>query len=734
MYKPDSEQDAIFEDVSPLIHSCVDGYNVCIFAYGQTGSGKTYTMEGTQTAPGVIYQTFSELFRLKQQVLSESGSDSMKVWLSCLEIYNEKIRDLLPDKSRDAKDSGVNPADLKAKLSKCGKKVLVPGLTKVEVVDTRNVRDILVNTAYRNRSTGTTNMNEHSSRSHALVFVEVVTLKSSSRLVLIDLAGSERVKKTGASGDRFNEARNINKSLSALGNVISSLQRKDKHIPYRDSQLTYLLHDCLGGNSKALMFCNISCELFDVKESINTLQFANRVRRVQLGEAVKNESSSSPTEREQQKSSGGGGDSAAMKQKVKRMKKELEDKEKEINHLKMNNRNCKKEISKLTSSMDAVSSKKANHHQTRMDYSNLQKEHSRTLQDIDKKEKQIKKLRDEVHEYKHKLKSQHSSRGHGHSASSHSQQSGHHSNRQIERPRTAMPALSTTRSRTAVNPRKRKMMDQSGGADPAMQTEHQPALKRRKVVNPQKHSRNGIKKPTVSRANLKRTRSARELQGGPVAGGGAGGGAVPSYMQPTRNGRAKERKRGGYHGTRARSISLESNGNAPSSNAAKKAPTKKKRKTRERNLSLDSVTSMMAENEREAAMAEEAATDIATNTANVAPESMIMDESDASDEQKEDTTAATSMKAVLKPTAQSAAGLAPFTPSTALQALKIGKTGKSRAAGAENANPNHSAKNRKPKRAGSKSGGGRQNKEHKRKPFGAKPFTVSSLAMQNSRK
>merc|ERR1712154_695521 len=155
------------------------------------------------------------------------------------------------------------------------------------------IRNLLKNIAYKNRSTGTTDMNQHSSRSHALVFVDIVTNKTSSRLVLIDLAGSERVKKTGVTGSAFDEAKSINNSLSALGNVINSLQTKQKHIPFRDSQLTYLLYDCLGGNSKALMFCNVSCEAFDVKESINTLQFAHRVRRVQLGEAQKNDDNNS---------------------------------------------------------------------------------------------------------------------------------------------------------------------------------------------------------------------------------------------------------------------------------------------------------------------------------------------------------------------------------------------------------------------------------------------------------
>merc|ERR1712129_236586 len=279
------------------------------------------------------------------------------------------------------------------------------GLTRNEVFDTNNVKDILQNVAYKNRSTGSTDMNAHSSRSHALLFLDIVTRTTSSRLVLIDLAGSERVKKTKVSGARFDEAKAINKSLSALGNVIHSLQSKSKHVPFRDSQLTYLLYDCFCGNSKALMFCNVSCEGFDVKESINTLKFAHRVRQVQMGEAHKNDnqSSSQDSNNKNEKGQNPKEIQTALKQKLKKSKADLETKEKEINKLKMNNRNFQKEISKLTQSAGAQSSKNANHHQQRIELNNLQKEHNRMLIDNEKKDKQIKKLAHEVQEYKHKM-------------------------------------------------------------------------------------------------------------------------------------------------------------------------------------------------------------------------------------------------------------------------------------------------------------------------------------------
>merc|ERR1712228_750565 len=445
VYKPNSSQEAIFEDVKPLIQSAVDGYNCCIFAYGQTGSGKTYTMEGSNKNPGVIYRAFDELFALKKEHI-DNEEHTMNIYLSCLEIYNEKIKDLLQPKH----------SNLKAKLSKCGKKVLVPELTRNEVFDTLNVKDILQNVAYKNRSTGSTDMNAHSSRSHALLFVDIVTQTTSSRLVLIDLAGSERVKKTGASGAAFDEAKAINKSLSVLGNVIYSLQAKNNHHPFRDSQLTYLLSDCLGGNSKALMFCNVSCEGFDVKESMNTLQFADRVKRVQLGKAQKSNKKKNNSHRDIQD---------ASKQKLKKSKADLVEKDKEINKLKMNNRNFKNEINKLKQSADALSNKIGNHHQQRMEFNNLQKKHNRMVLDIEKKEKVIKKLSNEVNEYKKKLK-----------------QRNNVSN--IRRPQAALPPTTKTLHRSK-NLRKRKLPshENTNNNQSKSNDNNGPPMKRRKINN-----------------------------------------------------------------------------------------------------------------------------------------------------------------------------------------------------------------------------------------------------------
>merc|ERR1712228_999375 len=542
VYQPNSSQEAIFEDVKPLIQSAVDGYNCCIFAYGQTGSGKTYTMEGSNKNPGVIYRAFDELFSLKKEHI-DNEEHTMNIYLSCLEIYNEKIKDLLQPKH----------SNLKAKLSKCGKKVLVPELTRNEVFDTLNVKDILQNVAYKNRSTGSTDMNAHSSRSHALLFVDIVTQTTSSRLVLIDLAGSERVKKTGVSGAAFDEAKAINKSLSALGNVIHLLQSKHKHIPFRDSQLTYLLYDCLGGNSKALMFCNVSCEGFDVKESINTLQFAHRVRRVQLGEAHKNDNNNqSQSESHTNKNNSHRDIQDALKQKLKKSKADLDEKEKEINKLKMNNRNFKKEINKLMQSADVQSNKNANHHQQRMEFNNLQKEHNRMVLDVEKKEKVIKKLSNEVNEYKHKLK-----------------QRKNVSN--IRRPQTALPPTTKTLHRSK-NARKRKLPshENTNNNQSKSNDNNGPAMKRRKMNN-----NNGNYRKNNSKHNQQRSIKPKSNA------------SIPSYLAPTRN--SRDRVRNNRNSSRPRSSSID--GKKRNAKNSKKMNAKSNGR-KQRNNSMDSVVSV----------------------------------------------------------------------------------------------------------------------------------------------
>lgn len=169
----------------------------------------------------------------------------------------------------------------------------VQGLTATTVTEYAEVTNVLEK-AGKNRSTGSHNFNEHSSRSHLVltVYIKAKNYKTkeqfNSKMNLIDLAGSERVSKTDASGDRLKEAQNINKSLSALGDVINALSNKSKHIPYRNSKLTYLLQDSLSGNSKVLMFVNVSPANYNASETVCSLSFAERCRKTELGGALKN--------------------------------------------------------------------------------------------------------------------------------------------------------------------------------------------------------------------------------------------------------------------------------------------------------------------------------------------------------------------------------------------------------------------------------------------------------------
>ncbi|XP_078608342.1 kinesin-like protein KIFC3 isoform X1 [Branchiostoma floridae x Branchiostoma japonicum] len=278
VFTQQSTQEEVFEEVRSLVVSCLDGYNICIFAYGQTGSGKTYTMEGPPSSRGINQRALGELF----QIVEEGNKDwSYSITVNVIEIYNEMVRDLL----------GSDPTEkLDIKLHNEGG-LHVPGLTYTQVDSLDDVNDVF-QVAINNRATACTNMNEHSSRSHALLIVTVegtnitTGAKIIGKLNLVDLAGSERVHKSQAAGDRLKEAQNINKSLSALGDVIHSLRSKQPHVPYRNSKLTYLLQESLGGDSKTLMVVQVAPVEKNVAETLASLNFAQRVRTVELGQAT----------------------------------------------------------------------------------------------------------------------------------------------------------------------------------------------------------------------------------------------------------------------------------------------------------------------------------------------------------------------------------------------------------------------------------------------------------------
>nr|XP_056710578.1 kinesin-like protein KIFC2 [Euleptes europaea] len=286
VFLPQATQEEVFQEIEPLVMSCLNGYNVCIFAYGQTGSGKTYTMEGIPDNPGINQRALQALYR---EMEAKREAWKYTVSLSMVEIYNEAIRDLLAKDPHEKLDVKLNP-DGSGQLH-------VPGLTCVEVGSFREIKKML-SLGKRNRVTSSTNMNERSSRSHALLTVTITSTELASgtkitgKLNLVDLAGSERVWKSGAQGERLKEAQNINKSLLALGEVIQALRAKQAHVPFRNSKLTYLLQDSLGKGSKTVMMVQISPLEKNMGESICSLKFAQRVCKVELGPASRRVDSS----------------------------------------------------------------------------------------------------------------------------------------------------------------------------------------------------------------------------------------------------------------------------------------------------------------------------------------------------------------------------------------------------------------------------------------------------------
>ncbi|KAG8442351.1 hypothetical protein GDO86_011230 [Hymenochirus boettgeri] len=286
-------QEAVFTCLGTgILDNAFQGYNACIFAYGQTGSGKSFSMMGTADQPGLIPRLCCALFQRASE--EESDSQSFKVEVSYMEIYNEKVRDLLDPKG--------NRHSLKVREHK----VLGPYVDGLSQLAVTNFEDIesLMSEGNKSRTVAATNMNEESSRSHAVFNIIVTqtlydhqsgnTGERVSKVSLVDLAGSERASKTGAAGERLKEGSNINKSLTTLGLVISSLadqaagKGKNKFVPYRDSVLTWLLKDNLGGNSKTAMIATISPAGDNYEETLSTLRYADRAKRI-VNHAVVNE-------------------------------------------------------------------------------------------------------------------------------------------------------------------------------------------------------------------------------------------------------------------------------------------------------------------------------------------------------------------------------------------------------------------------------------------------------------
>lgn len=281
VFGPDSTQSEIYDSVGlDLMQHAVQGYNACVFAYGQTGSGKTHTMMGTEDNLGLVPSVFKSLIEFSQKV---SGTTAVTVRVSMLEVYNEQVRDLL------------NPRN-KLRLRGTGDDCIVEGLTEVRATLVNEVRSLL-ETAARNRATASTNANDQSSRSHAVVSLTIkqqkiknldteLTQQKVSVVRLVDLAGSERVKASGASGDRLKEGTNINKSLVVLGRVISTLSQLAETpnsralVPYRESVLTRLLQNSLSGNSRTAMIACVSPDADSYDQTLSTLRYADQAKQI----------------------------------------------------------------------------------------------------------------------------------------------------------------------------------------------------------------------------------------------------------------------------------------------------------------------------------------------------------------------------------------------------------------------------------------------------------------------
>ncbi|CAI2172972.1 10155_t:CDS:2 [Funneliformis geosporum] len=299
VFDSNADQDQVFSEISPLVQSAIDGYNVCIFAYGQTGSGKTYTMEGDVNnleKKGMIPRAIDIIFD-KIKELEKLGWN-FEAYVQYVEIYNETIQDLLGDE--DKKNKKLYKDRKKTyKESKDLYKIMYNDNTRMTIVENADRRKVsrkedmesLLRKASNRRSKASTNSNSVSSRSHG-VFIfhlegEYPIGNESSRgsLSLIDLAGSENIDKSGSTGNQLKETQNINKSLSDLKTVIQQIKDKASYVNYRDSMLTNLLKYSLGGTAKVCMLVNVSPFADSVSETKNSLTFGQTARKAHVGTA-----------------------------------------------------------------------------------------------------------------------------------------------------------------------------------------------------------------------------------------------------------------------------------------------------------------------------------------------------------------------------------------------------------------------------------------------------------------
>mmetsp|Transcript_14640 Transcript_14640/g.25801 ORF Transcript_14640/g.25801 Transcript_14640/m.25801 type:complete len:1036 (-) Transcript_14640:556-3663(-) len=293
-------QEEIFTEVSEFVQSALDGYNVCLFSYGQTGSGKTHTMQGSGHGEqrGIIPRAIEQIGVYRELMKPKGWVYQMHV--TFIEIYNEIVYDLLREETAEKNELDIKQ-DTKGKTYVHGANMVL-----VDPTDKQQIDD-LMDTAALHRATSSTNMNAQSSRSHSVFTLHLQGVNDEQgarikgQLHLCDLAGSERIARSGAEGDRLKEAININKSLSCLTDVFNSLAQKQAYIPFRNSKLTYLLQPALSGDGKTMMFVNLSPTNESYFESLCSLRFASNVNQVELGKAVKNVSEMSAKELEKRK-------------------------------------------------------------------------------------------------------------------------------------------------------------------------------------------------------------------------------------------------------------------------------------------------------------------------------------------------------------------------------------------------------------------------------------------------
>ncbi|OGM51340.1 Kinesin-like protein klpA [Aspergillus bombycis] len=281
VFGPSTQNAEVFDEISQLVQSALDGYNVCIFCYGQTGSGKTYTMSSLDgMIPRAVHQIYETATGLKEKGWRYTMEGNF------VEVYNENLNDLLGK----AEELDKKKHEIRHDMQRG--KTIITDVTTVRLDSPEMVESILKRAA-ANRSVAATKANERSSRSHSVFILKLIGEnditgeRSEGTLNLVDLAGSERLSHSGATGERLRETQNINRSLSCLGDVIAALgQGKDGgHIPYRNSKLTYLLQFSLGGNSKTLMFVMVSPLQAHLAETLTSLKFATKVHNTHIGTA-----------------------------------------------------------------------------------------------------------------------------------------------------------------------------------------------------------------------------------------------------------------------------------------------------------------------------------------------------------------------------------------------------------------------------------------------------------------